>query len=322
MFDRQIKDNLKQLLDRGVVFDEPMARHTAFGIGGPADGLASPQSVKQLEALVRWARQNNIAYMILGGGTNILVKDGGIRGLVIRLDRLAGQVQWEEKASRVQVTAGVGVPTKRICALALRHGWQGMNFALGIPGSLGGAVIMNAGTAHGVMSGVLSAVIVMTATGDKQRLPMTALKSGYRNMGLPESVEEQAKAPPILLTAELSLHLGNRQKIFQEARQMMQNRVAKQPSWQPSAGCFFKNPSPQTPAGRLIDQAGLKGAQVGDAQVAQRHANFIINRGRATAADVMALAKKIQTKVHRQFGIELDREVRIVGEEADAKKPI
>jgi UDP-N-acetylmuramate dehydrogenase len=316
MLDQRARRWLRQLLGQGVVFDEPMARHTAIKIGGPADGLATPQSLEQLKALVQWAQQNNIPYMVVGGGTNLLVKDGGIRGVVIRLNQLAGQVQWEEKASQVQVTVGVGTPTKRLCVLALRHGWQGMNFALGIPGALGGAIVMNAGTAHGTLSDVLAAVTVLTGTGDQQRLAMGARTGAYRQMNWPEQAQGQTGAPLILLTAEVVLRKGNRQQVFQEARQLMQARAAKQPTWQPSAGCFFKNPAPHTPAGRLIDQAGLKGVQVGDAQVAVRHANFIVNRGQATAADVMALAEKIQTRVRKQFGIELVTEVRIVGEEA------
>lgn len=316
MFDNRAKNRLKAILGQWIVFNEPMAKHTTFKIGGPADGLAAPQSLEQLKALVQWAQQNNTAYMILGGGTNLLVREGGIRGLVIRLDQLAGQVTWKVNASRVEVTAGVGIPTKRLCALSLKHGWQGMNFALGIPGSLGGAIKMNAGTVHGALADVLAAVTVLSADGQQRRLGAQLLKMTYRQMRLPEAIQESAFAPTIIMTAEVILKKANRQEIRREARQMMQARAAAQPIWQPSAGCFFKNPSARKPAGRLIDQAGLKGIRIGDAQVANRHANFIINKGRATATDVLALVEKIQNRVYKQFGIELATEVRIVGEQA------
>ena len=318
MFNDQARSWLKKLLGQGIAFDEPMAQHTAFKIGGPADGLAAPQSAAQLKALIQWAQQNNIAYMVVGGGTNLLVRDGGIRGLVIRLDQMTGRLRWEKKASQVRVTAGVGVPTKRICALALRHGWQGMNFALGIPGSLGGAIIMNAGTAHGEMADVLAAVTVLSADGHQIRLEREARKIRYRQLDLPGAAQGPEGAPTILLEAELDLQKGNRQKIYREARRLMQARAAAQPTGKPCAGCFFKNPSPEMPAGRLIDQAGLKGAQVGDAQVATGHANFIINTGKATAADVLTLADRVQTRVRQQFNVKLSAEVRIVGEKASA----
>ncbi len=315
MLDQKARDGLKQLLGRGIRFDEPMARHTAFRIGGSADGMAEPQNVRQLKVLVQWSQQNNMAYMVLGGGTNVLVKDGGFRGVVIRLDKLAGDLDWETHGSQVRVTAGAAVPTRRLCALALRHGWQGMNFALGIPGSLGGAITMNAGTAYGAMADVLTTVTLLTGTGDERCLARGDFEGHYRQMQWPEGLQGPKRVPFILLRATLEFCMGNRHQIFQEARRIVQARVAKQPTWRPSAGCFFKNPSPHIPAGQLIDQAGLKGVRIGDAQVARRHANFIVNRGHATAADVIALAQKVQDEVKKKFGIELTTEVRIVGQE-------
>lgn len=314
MLDDGAKQWLTALLGPAVTFDEPMARHTTFKIGGPADALAQPQNESQLRQLVQWAGQNSIPYLVLGGGSNLLVRDGGIRGLVICMNAMAGDVKWRQSPPQVIVTAGAGVPTKRLCVLALKQGWKGMNFALGIPGSLGGAVLMNAGTAQGSMADVLSAVTVMTGSGETERIARDQLQVQYRGLELPPHMQN-ALGLTIVMTAELRLTIGDRDLVRRQASQLMRARVRKQPSWQPNAGCFFKNPSGQMPAGRLVDKAGLKGLRVGQAQVSSRHANFIINRGSATAGDVIALVGQIQKKVKTKYGIMLQPEVRIVGEE-------
>jgi UDP-N-acetylmuramate dehydrogenase len=321
MLDEGAKQWLTALLGPAVKFDESLAEYTSFRIGGPADAMAQPENESQLKQLIRWAQQYKVPYMVMGDGSNLLVRDGGIRGLVIRMGSLAGGVKWAEKSPRVRVTAGAGVPTKRLCSLALRNGWQGMNFALGIPGTLGGAIMMNAGTAQGSIADVLTAVSVMTAAGDKIRIERGQLKIQYRNLQWPADIERE-KEQTILLKAELRLTMANRDQIWRQARRMMKARASRQPSWQPSAGCFFKNPSDDKPAGRLIDGAGLKGLRVGDAQVSLRHANFIINRGNASAQQVLSLAKRIQNKVKANCGIELQPEVRIVGAEAGEKESL
>ena len=321
MLDEGAKQWLAALLGPAVKFDEALAEYTSFRIGGPADAMAQPENESQLRQLIRWARQHKLPYMVIGDGSNLLVRDGGIRGLVIRMSGLAGHVEWEEKIPRVRVTAGAGVPTKRLCSLALRNGWQGMNFALGIPGTLGGAIMMNAGTAQGSIADVLTAVTVMTAAGDKIRVKREQIQVQYRNLQWPADMNHETEQT-ILLKAELRLTMANRDQIWRQAQRIMKARALRQPSWQPSAGCFFKNPSDGKPAGRLIDEAGLKGLRVGDAQVSSRHANFIINRGNATAQQVLGLAKRIQNRVKADCGIELQPEVRIVGEEAGEKESL
>lgn len=323
MLDGGAKEWLHRLLGPHVRFDEPMARHTSLRIGGPADALVYPDSEAQLKALMQWACQNRVPYLVIGGGTNLLVRDGGIRGLVLHLARLAGALTWEVRGGRILIQAGAAVPTRRICRIALQQGWQGFNFALGIPGTLGGAVLMNAGTAHGVMADVIEAVTFMRPAGEKVRLPRNAMEARYRQMLLPAEVLGEDNRPGILLSAELQLAKGERTAIRLEARRLMARRVKGQSVRAASAGCFFRNPSAEQPAGRLIDQAGLKGARIGDAQVSHRHANFIVNLGRASAEDVLALAAKVQDRVRSRSGVHLAPEVRIVGEEkTNPEKPV
>jgi UDP-N-acetylmuramate dehydrogenase len=315
MLDQGAKTWLRGLLGPGVRFDEPMARHTSFRIGGPADALVQPQSEEQLKAILQWTRQTQTPYLVIGGGTNLLVRDGGIRGLVIHLGRLAAQITWQLQESKVYVDAGAATPTRRICRLALQQGWRGINFALGIPGTIAGAILMNAGTAQGAMADVLEAVTIMTTAGEKVQLRRDAMAARYRDLQLPADILDGIVGPGIVLAGHLNLTLGDRATIRAHARQLMKQRSRRQPGWQPSAGCFFKNPSMDRPAGRLIDEAGLKGLRVGDAQVSDRHANFIINLGRATAEQVLALSATVQERVQNYTGVLLTPEVRIVGEE-------
>lgn len=323
MLDRGAKEWLHRLLGPNVRFDEPMARHTSLRIGGPADALAYPESEAQLKALMQWACQNRVHYLVIGGGTNLLVRDGGIRGLVLHLARLAGTLTWEAHGGRILIRAGAAVPTRRICRIALQQGWQGFNFALGIPGTLGGAVLMNAGTAQGAMADVVEALTFMQPAGEKVRLPRIAIEARYRQMLLPAEVLGDDNGPWILLSAELQLAKGEPTAIRQEARRLMAQRVKGQAVREASAGCFFRNPSAEQPAGRLIDQAGLKGERIGDAQVSHRHANFIVNLGHASAKDVLALAAKVQDRVRSRSGVHLAPEVRIVGEEkTNPEKPV
>lgn len=315
MLEAADKEWLVRLLGSNVRFDEPMAKHTSFRIGGPADAWVQPGSETDLKKVLRWAQQKNIPYWVIGGGTNVLVKDGGIRGLVIRLGGFAGKVTWRQKGKQVRLTAGAAVPTKHLCALSLKHGWQGMNFALGIPGTLGGAVLMNAGTAHGCMADIINSVTVMMTSGETRKIDRKLLVTEYRQLILPDNVMGEDCSSALLLGVELNLNRERRERVWNEAHKMMQGRAKRQPSWRPSAGCFFKNPSQNKPAGRLIDQAGFKGRQIGGAQVSGRHANFIVNRGNASAADVLLLADKIRNAVKSLCEIDLELEVHIVGEE-------
>jgi UDP-N-acetylmuramate dehydrogenase len=317
MLDAGAKQWLTRLLGENVRFDEPMARHTSFRIGGPADALAEPETQEQLIRLLQWTHTEHIGYVVLGGGTNLLVLDGGIRGLAIGVKRLNPGPIWSSDHQGVRLTAEAGLATRKLCALCLRNGWQGMNFALGIPGTIGGAVMMNAGTAHGCMADIVQSVLLLSPRGERIELSRKELEFEYRHLRMPEQAAASSTAQPVLLQVELQLSHADPAAVRARARRMMQARAAGQPSWQPSAGCFFQNPAPGMPAGRLIEAAGLKGCRMGDAQVSARHANFIINRGRATAADVLQLMVRIQQAVKQHCNIWLEPEVRIVGQKAD-----
>jgi UDP-N-acetylmuramate dehydrogenase len=306
---------LRRKFGAGVRFNEPMAAYTSFKIGGPADVFVQPESEDKLKAIVKWSHEKKISYVLVGAGTNMLVKDGGIRGLVIHLGKLVSDVTWDIRQARVKVSTAAGIPTKRICALALKQGWRGMNFALGIPGTIGGAIMMNAGTAHGAMADVIDSVAVITGKGEKVVVRRESMHFKYRSLQLPASITAGGSASAILTAADLNLVRDDRRKIRRQARQWMQLRSRHQPTWQPSAGCFFRNPQSQLVAGRLIEEAGLKGWQFGKARISSRHANFIINLGGASAADVLAVKTKIQETVRSRFGINLEPEVHIVGEE-------
>jgi UDP-N-acetylmuramate dehydrogenase len=305
---------LRETFQKAVRFNEPMSRHTSFHIGGPADIWVEPENMDQLKTLVDWSMRKGIPYFVMGGGTNILVVDEGLRGVTIGMNRLTAPLEWGETQGRIHLTAAAGVPTRRLCALALRNGWQGMNFALGIPGLLGGAVSMNAGTGGGQMADVLEAVVVLTGQGDVVRLEKQTLRFEYRRMRLPENITAESPYGAVVVRAEIGLSLSQGARMRNQARETLRRRAQRQPVGDYCAGSFFKNPSKDTPAGRLIDEAGLKGVSVGDAQVSTRHANFIVNRGRASAADVLRLKALIEETVRHRFGICLQPEVRIVGQ--------
>lgn len=315
MLDPAARQWLRRILGSGVRFDEPMARHTSFRIGGPADALVEPENEAQLKEVLQWALHTRTPYFVFGGGTNLLVRDGGIRGLVIHLGRMAAEMTWQVRGQQILLNVGAAVPTRRICRMALQQGWQGANFALGIPGTVGGAILMNAGTAQGAMADILEAVTFMSAAGEKTQVERVRINAGYRRLNWPMEDPEGTTASAILLAGRLLLTRQDRSVVRADARQLMKQRARRQPGWQPSAGCFFKNPSPDMPAGRLIDEAGLKGMQLGDARVSDRHANFIVNAGRASAAEVLALSARIQERVLNLTGVLLALEVRIVGEE-------
>jgi UDP-N-acetylmuramate dehydrogenase len=193
-----------------------------------------------------------------------------------------------------------------------------MNFALGIPGTIGGAVIMNAGTSYGCMADIVQSVKLLSDSGEIFTVVRSELEFDYRRLRLPQQDRARSAAGPILLEVELCLTPLDPDRVRAQARRIMRARAARQPGWKPSAGCFFQNPPAAMPAGRLIEAAGLKGSRVGNAQVSARHANFIINRGRATATDVLQLMARIQEVVQQQYNIWLEPEVRIVGQKENA----
>ncbi|MDE0146222.1 MAG: UDP-N-acetylmuramate dehydrogenase [Nitrospira sp.] len=282
-----------------VAFDAPLAALTSLCIGGPADALVNPEDVHDVCRIVRQAQAARIPIMVLGG-TNLLVQDGGIRGIVLNLANLAA-VEMED-ARLVFAEAGARMPV--LLGFAVHHGLSGLEWAAGIPGTVGGAVVMNAGTKLGAMQDCLDAIQMVDLEGRLVTHAAASVCFAYRSVSLPEGV---------VVGAWLRLTPASRETIDSRTKSYLQYRKQSQPLSQPNAGSVFKNPQGTT-AGRLIEEAGLKGCRVGDAQVSTKHANFIVNLGRARSADVLQLIETIQREVSRQTGVTLELEWKVVGE--------
>jgi len=297
-----------------VWFMEPMSKHTYFRIGGPADALVIPETNDEIMRIVNEAIQNKVPWMVIGGGTNLIVKDSGIKGVVVKTTHQKKLTSVENAGrDRVKVNASAGTALGYLCRYAFEKSLQGMCFAVGIPGTVGGAIMMNAGTEKGAIQDVLSEIQVLLPEGSVRKFQKDNFLFSYRSFDLKKENSSDSYERPVILEGVFELRPGDRETIKKEAESALAERQAKQPSGIASAGCFFKNPSSQNPAGKLIDLAGFKGYRVGGAIVSEKHANFILNSGAATSEDVLKLAETIQKKVFEMFGIELEPEVRIVG---------
>jgi UDP-N-acetylmuramate dehydrogenase len=298
--ERGIRDVLEGI--RGTVrFNEPMSRHTSFRIGGPADAYIEPADVEELQQLMALTCTHKIPVFVMGG-TNLLVRDGGIEGIVVRLVRLD---RIEEPESGLLYAEG-GVLMPRLLKFAMQKGLTGLEFAAGIPGTVAGCVVMNAGTRFGEMKQVVRTIRLVTTKGEILDVAGEEAGYSYRRSRLPEG---------IVVGAWFGLEPGSKAKIVASVEQALRRRKATQPIEMANAGCIFKNPEGDS-AGRLIEAAGLKGAHIGDAQVSTKHANFIINRGNARAGDAQALIQLVADTVSEKFGTTLALEVQIVGRES------
>lgn len=285
---------------RGTVrFHAPLADYTSFRIGGPADVLVEPADVEDLVRLVAQAHARKLPMFVLGG-TNLLVRDKGIRGVVVSLARLRSIK--EEPGSVLYAEGGVGMPT--LIGYAIRRSLAGLEWAAGIPGTVGGCVVMNAGTRLGEMKGSVKAVRIVTPTGALLDCHARDIAFGYRRAELPAGV---------VAGVWLQLRPGVRSDIEKVVKDYLRYRRDTQPLTSPSAGCVFRNP-PNDSAGRIVEMAGLKGEQVGGAEVSQKHANFIVNQGHASAKDVLTLIRKVRTQVARKTGVKLELELKVVGQ--------
>ena len=301
---QEFVDGIKKILpEEQFYINEPMSKHTTFNIGGPADYLIFPGSMDQLQAVVKLMNQCDIPFTILGNGSNVLVLDKGIRGAVIKFHAPMSYKRCEGN----KIIAGAGAYLKHISQYAAENGLTGMEFACGIPGSLGGAVFMNAGAYDGEMKNVLKEVKPVTATGKILTYGPDEFNFGYRHSVF------QANGQAI---AEITLELqpGNKEDIQAKMDDYTARRESKQPLEMPSAGSTFKRPEGYY-AGTLIDSTGLKGLQVGGAQISTKHAGFVVNSGHATAQDVLDLIKEVQDRVYKEKGVKLYPEVRIIGEQ-------
>ncbi|MBQ1372459.1 MAG: UDP-N-acetylmuramate dehydrogenase [Oscillospiraceae bacterium] len=278
---------------------EPLAKHTSFRIGGPAQVLACPGNEAELEALLCWCRSACICPRILGGGTNILAPDAGLSGVVISTRGLDAITQNEDGS----IAAGAGVPLARLAMFAQKQGLTGLEFAHGIPGTVGGGMYMNAGAYQGELAQVAVSARFLSFAGEIRTLSASELELGYRRSAF-------MTMEGVILSAKFRLNPGDPEAIFARMRELMERRKASQPLDLPSAGSTFKRPATGY-AAALIQEAGLKGFQIGGAAVSEKHSGFVVNLGGASSADVLALMEAVRNRVREQSGVELEPEVRI-----------
>jgi UDP-N-acetylmuramate dehydrogenase len=297
----QLAGMLARELRGQVLVHEPMARHTSFRIGGPADLMVVPQDVAGLKVVLAFARSEGLPVHIQGGGSNTLVRDGGIRGMVILLTAFQQLLR-----SGDEVQAGVGVRVSRLLAFCSRQGLAGLEVLSGVPGTVGGAVWGNAGAWGGSATDRLASVDLLTAEGEELTLGREAIPARYRSSGLP--------AGSVITRAVFGLTPDDPVAVRRRISGYLVERNLRQPVEFRSAGSIFKNP-PGDYAGRLVEAAGVKGARIGGAMISEKHGNFIINLGGARAADVLALAQRARERVRAMTGILLELEIRVVGED-------
>lgn len=287
--------------EENIFINEPMRNHTTFRIGGTADILVKPSDIDQIKEVCMACQANDVPYMIIGNGSNVLVSDDGIRGVVILLLDNYERIRVEGDI----ITAQAGARLSKIGTAALRCSLTGFEFACGIPGTLGGACIMNAGAYGGEMKDILLGVTAMDKDGNIREYEPHEMQLGYRTSRF-------AREGLIVLEAKMQLQKGNQSEIEAYMKDLAARRREKQPLEYPSAGSTFKRPEGYF-AGKLIMDAGLRGYSVGDACVSEKHCGFVINKGAATAEDVCTLMKNVSAKVKDTFGVELEPEVRIIG---------
>lgn len=303
---RAIEDALSGLTIGRILYDEPMSRHASLRLGGPADALVTADSEDQLAALVRCLTKNHIPFLPVGNLSNLLVCDGGYRGVLVWMRGLDQLTCAEGEDGNYHLEAQAGVTLAKAVSLAADEELTGLEFCTGIPGSVGGAVWMNAGAFGTEIKDVIAQVTILDGQGEMRVVRREDIPFAYRQSNLP--------AQTIICKARFVLHKGDETQIRQKMLEIMKWRRDKHPLAYPSAGSVFKN-LPGLPAGRLIEDAGLKGQRLGDVQVSKKHANFIVNKGQGTASDMIRLIRLVQEKVRAEKGIELQTEIVVIGEE-------
>lgn len=302
-----LSSTLKAMPDLELLLDEPLSRHTTFRVGGPVRCLARPRSEKALLLLLQELREKGLPHVILGGGSNVLPPDRPWEAAAIQL-KLAcnGLLRIEESAGdTATVYAGAGRKLGELVRYCVANELEGMESLAGIPGTVGGALVMNAGVPAGTVSDCLIYLDLVDAEGNKRRISKSELSPGYRSMGIPEGA--------VVLGGCFRFVKGSGEILKNRVQDILQHRKRTQPLRYPSAGSIFKNP-PGHSAGALIEKAGLKGCRIGDAEVSRKHANWIINRGTALAEEIRQLIEKVENVVFGTFGVRLEREIRILGQ--------
>lgn len=296
-------NQLIQIIDaKRVLTQEPLGKHTTFRVGGPADYFVMPRKTEEVQAVLELCRHAQMPYYILGNGSNLLVSDKGYRGVIIQIYKEMNEIQVTGDCIKAQA----GALLSKVGSVALEAGLAGFEFASGIPGTVGGAVVMNAGAYSGEMKDILANATVLTPEGEVLKLTNEELELGYRSSII-------LRKGYIVLEAEYQLTAGDKEVIRARMDELKVQRVTKQPLEYPSAGSAFKRPKGYF-AGKLIQDAGLRGFQVGGAQVSEKHCGFVINKDHATAEDIAALMSQVSEKVMQEFGVTLEPEVKRLGE--------
>ncbi len=288
-----------------VRFDEPLSRHTSFRIGGPADVWVEVADAAEIRCAQTMAAAADLRLFVLGGGTNLLVSDRGVRGVVLHLGRRLRSLQWRGNREEQRLRTGAATPFKKLVTEAVARDLTGLEFAEGIPGTVGGGLLMNAGAFGGEIADVVESLEGVDTHGQEQRLPRSALHFSYRHFDLPAGF--------IVTHLEFFLRKGDRAAILARRDDAKRRREAHQPVGHPNAGSVFKNP-PGEFAGRLIEAVGMKGQRRGHAMISEQHANFIVNLGGATAADVRLLMVEAARRVWEAKRVRLEPEIRLVGD--------
>lgn len=286
-----------------VLFNVPMSEYTSFRIGGAADVMAFPQDEGDLKDIISFAETKGFPYYILGGGTNLLVRDGGIRGIVINMTEGFSETSWQDD---VEAVVGAGVKLPELVNESRERGLSGIEFACGIPGTVGGAVIMNAGAYGGEMKDVVEGIEFIGKKGQKGFMPGSEIGFSYRKTGLPKGI--------IVTRAHFSFEKSTPDKVASRIKEFKERRKASAAIHYPNAGSVFKNPEGLA-AGKLIDDVGLKGERAGGAQVSEVHGNYIVNTGGARAKDVLQLMALMRDRVYSVKGVLLEPEIKVVGED-------
>ena len=303
--DEVFREELRKLISGEILFDEPADRHTSIGVGGRIDALAFPESEEEIARLVAFLRERQASFLPVGNWTNLIVRDGGYRGVLISLARMRGLSIGENGDGGILVKAEAGVLLSDLVNLSVRESLTGMEFCAGIPGSVGGAVRMNAGAYGGEIKDIVAVLRLFDPSEGFRTVNKETLSFSYRNLDLPPET--------IIIGAVFRMRRGDAEGIAGRVREILAVRREKHPLEFRNAGSVFKNPR-GIPAGRLIEEAGLKGIRTGDAQISEKHGNFIVNREHATAGEILFLIALVQQRVFEATGHALETEVRIIGE--------
>jgi UDP-N-acetylmuramate dehydrogenase len=303
--DSPLAEELKSIAGVKLKFAEPLARYTSMKIGGPADYFIEVTHDAALASLLRALERNGVDFYLLGNGSNVLISDRGVRGAVIRLGGEFKTVEWSDAADGVYANVGAAYAVTQLVREAARKGYAGLEFAEGIPGTVGGALYMNAGAYGSEFEKIVDRIEGMSRAGEPMRLLRREMTFSYRDSHLP--------AGTVVTRVGMLLQQGEVARVGSKVRELTSKRKGSQPSGFPNSGSMFRNP-PGDYAGRLIEAAGLKGKRMGQSQISERHANFFVNLGGAKAGEVRRLMKLAQAEVREKFGVELEAEVKFVGD--------